>query len=155
VESCERPVIVSTRGDPISAKRISVGVRTSKWLGHMSDQSLQTLSQNRVDSPSTSTNSTANKQPDKLNVCNSTVVAYDSTYFPHIRMNQGHPRRPKENLSRPLIPSAIFFNSFTSQCAQTNFPFKNFASALAPTPQMMLEAQLQPLEVTFTTYTRL
>ncbi|KFZ20068.1 hypothetical protein V502_03374 [Pseudogymnoascus sp. VKM F-4520 (FW-2644)] len=43
-------VIVSTHGDPISAKRISVEARTSKWLGHMSDQSLQTLSQNRVDS---------------------------------------------------------------------------------------------------------
>ncbi|KFZ13481.1 hypothetical protein V501_03682 [Pseudogymnoascus sp. VKM F-4519 (FW-2642)] len=55
-------VIVSTRGDPISAKRISVGARASKWLGHMSDQFLQTLSQNRVASSSTSTISTTRKQ---------------------------------------------------------------------------------------------
>jgi hypothetical protein len=60
-------IIVSTCGDPISAKRISVRARTSKWLGHMSDQSLQTLSQNRVASSSTSTISTARKQLDKSN----------------------------------------------------------------------------------------
>lgn len=60
-------VIVSTRGDPMSAERISVGSRTSEWLGHMSDQSLQTLSQNRLASSSTSTISTPREQPDKSN----------------------------------------------------------------------------------------
>lgn len=63
-------VIVSTatKGNPITAKNITTGARTSKWLGQMSDESLQTLSQNKVASSSTSTNSAANKQPDKLNV---------------------------------------------------------------------------------------
>ncbi|OAF59449.1 hypothetical protein VC83_03957 [Pseudogymnoascus destructans] len=42
-------VIVSTatKGNPITAKNISTGSRTSKWLGQMSDESLQTLSQNK------------------------------------------------------------------------------------------------------------
>ena len=38
-------VIVSMRGDRTSPKRISVWARTLKWLGHMSDQSQQTLNQ--------------------------------------------------------------------------------------------------------------
>jgi hypothetical protein len=58
-------VIVSTRGDPMSAKRISVGARTSEWIGHMSDQSLQTLTQNRLASSSTSSISTPRDQLDK------------------------------------------------------------------------------------------
>jgi hypothetical protein len=63
-------VIVSTatKGNPITAKNITTRSRTSKWLGQMSDESLQTLSQNKVASSSTSTNSAANKQPENLNV---------------------------------------------------------------------------------------
>jgi hypothetical protein len=60
-------VIVSTRGDPISAKRISVGARTSEWLGQISDQSLQALSQSRVAISSTSTISTPREQLDRSN----------------------------------------------------------------------------------------
>lgn len=40
-------VIVATLGDLISAKRITVGARSSQWLGQMSDASLQQLSRNR------------------------------------------------------------------------------------------------------------
>ena len=38
-------VIVSTAADgyPITAKKITTEARASKWLGQMSDQSLQTL----------------------------------------------------------------------------------------------------------------
>ena len=63
-------VIVSTAtpGNPITARNITTGNRTSKWLGQMSDESLQTLSQNKVAIPSISTNSTTNKEPEKLNV---------------------------------------------------------------------------------------
>jgi hypothetical protein len=63
-------VIVSTatKGNPITAKNITTGSRTSKWLGQMSDESLQTLSQNKVAIPSTSTNSTTNNEPEELDV---------------------------------------------------------------------------------------
>lgn len=42
-------VIVSTSADgyPITAKKITTEARASKWLGQMSDQSLQTLSRNK------------------------------------------------------------------------------------------------------------
>lgn len=40
-------VIVSTRGDCVSAKRITAGVRTSQWLGQMADDTLKQLSQDR------------------------------------------------------------------------------------------------------------
>lgn len=39
-------IIVATLGDLISAKRITVGARSTQWLGQMSDTSLQQLSQN-------------------------------------------------------------------------------------------------------------
>lgn len=63
-------VIVSTAtpGNPITTRNIITGNRTSKWLGQMSDESLQTLSQNKVAVPSTSTHSATNKKPEKLNV---------------------------------------------------------------------------------------
>ncbi|KAI9795427.1 MAG: hypothetical protein M1833_007026 [Piccolia ochrophora] len=41
-------VIVSTLGDLVSAKRITVGARSTQWLGQMSDASLQHLSQERT-----------------------------------------------------------------------------------------------------------
>ncbi|OBT85625.1 hypothetical protein VE02_05178 [Pseudogymnoascus sp. 03VT05] len=61
-------VLTATKGNPITAKNITTGSRTSKWLGQMSDESLQTLSQNKMVNSSTPTNSAAYKQPDKLNV---------------------------------------------------------------------------------------
>ena len=42
-------VIVATLGDLISAKRITVGARSTQWLGQMSDASLQQLSKDRDD----------------------------------------------------------------------------------------------------------
>lgn len=58
-------VLVSTaaKGNPITAKNITTGARASKWLGQMSDESLQTLSHNKVAIPSTSTNSATNMEP--------------------------------------------------------------------------------------------
>ena len=63
-------VIVSTAtpGNPITARNITTGNRTSKWLGQMSDESLQTLSHNKVAVPSTSMHSATNKEPEILNV---------------------------------------------------------------------------------------
>ncbi|KFY28957.1 hypothetical protein V491_00240 [Pseudogymnoascus sp. VKM F-3775] len=62
-------VIVSmTPGKPITARNITTGNRTSKWLGQMSDESLQTLSQNKVAILSTPTNSATNKEPERLDV---------------------------------------------------------------------------------------
>ncbi|RMZ88376.1 hypothetical protein DV736_g4396, partial [Chaetothyriales sp. CBS 134916] len=40
-------LILSTIGDLISAKRVTVGARSSQWLGQMSDSSLQQLSKDR------------------------------------------------------------------------------------------------------------
>jgi hypothetical protein len=40
-------VIVATHGDSIMATRVTAGVRTSQWLGQMSDATLQRLSQDR------------------------------------------------------------------------------------------------------------
>ncbi|KAJ4984187.1 hypothetical protein SVAN01_10295 [Stagonosporopsis vannaccii] len=40
-------VIVSTFGDLVCAKKVSAGARSSQWLGQMSDESLQRLSQAR------------------------------------------------------------------------------------------------------------
>lgn len=61
-------VIVSTSADgyPITAKKITTEARASKWLGQMSDQSLQTLSQNKVANSSTSINSATNGEPEKV-----------------------------------------------------------------------------------------
>ncbi|KFZ15387.1 hypothetical protein V501_02733, partial [Pseudogymnoascus sp. VKM F-4519 (FW-2642)] len=61
-------VIVSTAADgyPITAKKITTEARASKWLGQMSDQSLQTLSRNKVAISSTSTNSATNGEPEKV-----------------------------------------------------------------------------------------
>jgi hypothetical protein len=63
-------VIVSTAtpGNPITARNITTGNRTSKWLGQMSDESLQTLSQTKVAVPSTSTHSATNEVLEKLDV---------------------------------------------------------------------------------------
>ncbi|KFY77061.1 hypothetical protein V499_03466 [Pseudogymnoascus sp. VKM F-103] len=63
-------VIVSTAtpGNPITARNITTRNRTSKWLGQMSDESLQTLSHNKVDALSTSTHFATNKVLEKLNV---------------------------------------------------------------------------------------
>ncbi|KFY21996.1 hypothetical protein V491_02908 [Pseudogymnoascus sp. VKM F-3775] len=57
-------VIVSTAtpGNPITARNITTGNRTSKWLGQMSDESLQTLSHNKVAVLSTSMHSATNKE---------------------------------------------------------------------------------------------
>ena len=41
-------VVVSTVGDLINARDISAGARSAQWLGQMSDDSLQHLSQNRT-----------------------------------------------------------------------------------------------------------
>jgi hypothetical protein len=51
--------------DSLGARPQLPQARTSEWLGYMSDQSLQTLSQNRVASSSTSTISTPREQLDK------------------------------------------------------------------------------------------
>jgi hypothetical protein len=40
-------VLVSTIGDLVSAKRVTAGARSAQWIGQMSDDSLQLLSQNR------------------------------------------------------------------------------------------------------------
>jgi hypothetical protein len=40
-------VVVSTFGDLVSAKRITVGDRSIQWLGQMSDETLQRLSRDR------------------------------------------------------------------------------------------------------------
>jgi hypothetical protein len=45
-------VIVSTSGDRILARKVIAGVRTTQWLGQMSDNSLQKLSQDRIGSSS-------------------------------------------------------------------------------------------------------
>ncbi|KAH7119874.1 hypothetical protein B0J11DRAFT_534780 [Dendryphion nanum] len=43
-------VLVSTFGDLVFAKNVSAGARSTQWLGQMSDESLQRLSQARVSS---------------------------------------------------------------------------------------------------------
>ncbi|THV47492.1 hypothetical protein BGAL_0307g00160 [Botrytis galanthina] len=58
-------VLVSSHGYPLSAKRTDVGARTSKYIGHMSDQPLQTPTQIRVVSSSTSPISTPREQLDE------------------------------------------------------------------------------------------
>jgi hypothetical protein len=40
-------LVISTIGDLISAKKVSVGARSHQWLGQMSDESLQQLSRDR------------------------------------------------------------------------------------------------------------
>ena len=42
-----RQAIVSTIGDPISAKRITAGARSMQLMGQMSDESLQHFSRDR------------------------------------------------------------------------------------------------------------
>lgn len=63
-------VIVSTatNGNPITAKNITTGARTSKWLGRMSDESLQALSHDKMASSFMFLDSAAYKQPEKPNV---------------------------------------------------------------------------------------
>ncbi|KFX99558.1 hypothetical protein O988_03793 [Pseudogymnoascus sp. VKM F-3808] len=60
-------VIVSTAADgyPITARKITTEARASKWLGQMSDQSLQALSRDKVAIPSASTNSATNGEAEK------------------------------------------------------------------------------------------
>lgn len=41
-------VIVSTFGDLITARRMTIGARSTNWMGQMSDESLQEISRNRA-----------------------------------------------------------------------------------------------------------
>ena len=55
-------VVVSTLGDLISARRVNAGMKSMHWLGQMSDDSLQQLSQNRGIAGDTATKKTIEQQ---------------------------------------------------------------------------------------------
>jgi len=55
-------VVVATLGDLISARRVNAGVRSTQWLGQMSDASLQQLSRDRVTVDRTATEKAMKQQ---------------------------------------------------------------------------------------------